>query len=150
MWGWQGWVLVVAVTFIAGMLLGAALTGWDTNASAGVDEKLADVEQAPVKLQEQRSAAPSSPTTTICNRSILMQENLLLHYFGTLQSLCAAVTSGELYRLEGLNLTEYNHRLRPNDFADMVNLFALRIYRGDPALLHNPRISMSFGASDDV
>ena len=128
----ESWVKLV-IAFFIGAALGALLTTYlcapVDSTSAGVNEKLADVEQALVELQEQRSAAPSSPTTTICNRSITMQEELLSHFN---VPLCRYVTSGELYRLEGLGVSAYRHRLRPNDFADMVNLFALDIYRGNP------------------
>ena len=125
----ESWVKLV-IAFFIGAALGALLTTYlcapVDSTSAGVNEKLADVEQALVELQEQRSAAPPSPTTTICNRSITMQEELLSHFN---VPLCRYVTSGELYRLESLSVQAYNHRLRPNDFADMVNLSALRIYR---------------------
>ncbi len=127
----------VAVVLL-GLLASASAYGC-TSPPAPDDERLTDMERVLVELQEQqaelaalvahidkqgaRAGAPA--LTTICDRSIAMQERLLDHYS---VPLCRYVTAEELYRLDGLSIGEAEHsRLRPDDFAGMVNLRGLEV-----------------------
>ncbi len=136
---WQAAKRVGAAVVLIGLLASASAYGCTSPTPAPDDERLTDMERVLVELQEQqaelavlvahiekqvaRSGAPA--LTTICDRSIAMQERLLDHFS---VPLCRYVTAEELYRLEGLEIDYDESRgLRPDDFADMVNLRALTV-----------------------
>ena len=136
---WQAAKRVGAAVVLIGLLASASAYGCTSPTPAPDDERLTDMERVLVELQEQqaelavlvahidkqvaRSGAPA--LTTICDRSIAMQERLLDHYS---VPLCRYVTAEELYRLDGLSIDEAEHsRLRPDDFAGMVNLRVLGV-----------------------
>ena len=67
---------------------------------------------------------PSVGRRDICYRALAVQKTLLDKFGGP--DLCAAISVGELYRLEELSIDD-GRDLRREDFADMLNLRFLRL-----------------------
>ena len=90
-------------------------------------------------LAAQSAVAAPTPTPPIvgrrdiCNRAIAMQRALLDEFDGP--DLCAAISVGELYRLQELSISrsiDYERDFRREDFADMPNVSFLHlVFLGD-------------------
>ena len=61
----------------------------------------------------------------ICYRALPVQQSLLNKFPGP--DLCAAITVGELFRLQELEVRAEGHLLKRDDFADMPNLKRLEV-----------------------